>query len=170
MTAEPGTDDFVHPAAHNLSRSRVPQAVPHDLALHSPRQDHTLLADAVRAAGRGNDVRAAILHMRAADSSTPALALQAAAFAAADIRRARARLEQALRIEPSRTNAWRDLLAALLERAVYGFWNPSARLLYDLQKVCLDAERESYVVDLLRWVFSLGRRPLKRLLPAAARC
>ena len=61
---------------------------------------------------------------------------------------------------------WRDLLAALLEQSTHGFWNPSARLLYDLQKVCLDSERESYVVDLLSWLLSFGRRPLKRPLPA----
>ena len=111
-------------------------------------------------------MRAAILHTRAAGAAEPALAVQAAALVAADIRRLAQRVRQALKSEAPELDPWRDLLAALLERSAYGFWNLSARLLYDLQKVCLDSERESYVIDLSAWLLSFGRRPLKRLLPA----
>ncbi len=54
----------------------------------------------------------------------------------------------------------------MLATSARGFWNPAARMLYDLQKVCLDFERESYVVDLFSWLWSFGKRPLKRPLPA----
>jgi hypothetical protein len=47
---------------------------------------------------------------------------------------------------------------------VHGFWNSEKRLLYDLQKVCLDHERVTYKVDLVKWIVSRGRRPLRRPL------
>ncbi len=37
--------------------------------------------------------------------------------------------------------------------------------MYDLQSVCVDQEREVSQVDLIGWLFSLGKRPLKRPLP-----
>ena len=46
-----------------------------------------------------------------------------------------------------------------------GIWTAEARLLYDLQKVCVDHEREIYTVDLVEWALSWGRRPIKRQLP-----
>ena len=47
-----------------------------------------------------------------------------------------------------------------------GIWTVEARLLYDLQKVCVDHEREIYTVDLVEWALSWGRRPIKRRLPS----
>ncbi|HEX8911849.1 MAG TPA: hypothetical protein VF796_05785, partial [Humisphaera sp.] len=40
-----------------------------------------------------------------------------------------------------------------------------ARLLYDLQKVCVDHERDMYALDLVEWALSAGKRPVKRPLP-----
>lgn len=167
MTAEMATAEEAPPPA---SRRAKPHGdAPTADRAPGPRSRaafQRLLREAAVAAGRGNDVRAAILHTRAADAADHALAVEAAALAAADIRRLANRLREALKTNAPGPDPWRDLLAALLERSAYGFWNPSARLLYDLQKVCLDSERESYVVDLLSWLLSFGRRPLKRLLPA----
>ncbi len=42
-------------------------------------------------------------------------------------------------------------------------------MLYDLQRVCLDFERDSYVIDSLSWLMSFGKRPLKRPLPRSAK-
>src|SRR5439155_26105217 len=39
-------------------------------------------------------------------------------------------------------------------------------LLYDLQKACVDRERGVFALDVFGWAFTLGRRPLKRPLPA----
>src|SRR5262249_12542022 len=41
-----------------------------------------------------------------------------------------------------------------------------ARLLYDLQKVCVDHERGVYAVDVVEWALSLGKKPVKRPLPS----
>lgn len=166
ITAEFPTEDSTRPASRRPERSGARRTESAEGGWRSPRKFRKLLRDAARAAGRGNDVRAAILHTRAAGTAEPELAVQAAALAAADIRRLAHRLRQALKSDAPGPDPWRDLLGALLERSAYGFWNPSARLLYDLQKVCLDSERESYVIDLLTWLLSFGRRPLKRLLPA----
>ena len=60
---------------------------------------------------------------------------------------------------------WRDAMAGLAAQALTGFWNADKRLLYDLQRVCVDHERDIYTVDLLEWVRSFGKRPVKRSLP-----
>ena len=41
-------------------------------------------------------------------------------------------------------------------------WSAEARLLYDLQKACVDSEREVYALDLVEWALSIGKRPIKR--------
>lgn len=121
---------------------------------------------AAQAAASGNDVRAAILHTRASSIRDPQRSARASELAVADVRRLAGRLRAALAIDERTSNVWRELLGALLATSARGFWNPAARMLYDLQKVCLDFERESYVVDLFSWLLSLGKRPLKRPLPA----
>ena len=40
-----------------------------------------------------------------------------------------------------------------------------AGLLYDLQRACIDQERDVYAVDLVEWLVSWGRKPAVRLLP-----
>jgi hypothetical protein len=125
-----------------------------------------LLRVAGVAASRGNDVRAAILHIRASQIRDPERAARAEALAVADVKRLSNRLRDALALEEPKADVWRELLSSLLATSARGFWNPAARLLYDLQKVCLDFERVSYVVDLFSWIWSRGKRPLKRALPA----
>src|SRR5207253_2784939 len=39
-----------------------------------------------------------------------------------------------------------------------------AYLLYDLQKVCLDFEREMYTLDVVEWALSGGKKPVQRPL------
>ena len=49
----------------------------------------------------------------------------------------------------------------VLDTAAMGWWNPEARLLYDLQKVCLDCERKLYSVSVVDWLLDWRhwRRP-----------
>ncbi len=44
------------------------------------------------------------------------------------------------------------------------FGTKKKRLLYDLQKVCLDHERLTYKVDLVKWLISRGKRPIRHPL------
>lgn len=120
---------------------------------------------AQHASGRGNAVRAAILHARAVRYARSERAADAAAGATVEIDRLTRRLQAALGFDEAEAGNWREALAGLLANSKRGFWNADARLLYDLQKVCVDHEREVSVVDLVEWVRSLGKRPIIRPLP-----
>ena len=125
-----------------------------------------LLGLADRAAAKGNLVRAAILRTQAARLAGPSLAGQARSAARKAIEGLAARLGSALGLESGELAEWRKALLAPLERSSRGSWTPEARLLYDVQKVCVDHERPFYTVDLVEWALSLGRRPIRRLLPS----
>jgi hypothetical protein len=124
-----------------------------------------LLETADPARRAGNVVRAAIRARRAATVGDPRLREEALAAADRDLDRLTIRFQRALGIGLDEARRWREALGALLGPAAAGTWTPEGRLLYDLQKVCTDFEREVYAVDLVEWLLSLGRRPVKRHLP-----
>jgi hypothetical protein len=109
---------------------------------------------------RGNNVRAAILRARLADGN-----FQTLASARAELGRLSQRLQKALALSEEDVEKWRHALTPLLTRACRGSWSQEARFLYDLQKVCIDSERGIFTVDVVEWVRSLGRRPIRRELP-----
>jgi hypothetical protein len=120
-----------------------------------------VVRQAEKAEGTGNAVRAALLLRRAAGTRREAIR---AARQRTD--RLAARLQEALELTAEEAAAWRRALPALLPAAARGLWPAEARLLYDLQKICLDHERGVYAIDPVEWVRSLGHRPLRRPLPA----
>jgi hypothetical protein len=117
----------------------------------TPEEQRRLTEEAEQAAEAGNDVRAAILRTRAAATGS-------------DLDRLARRLQAALGQGTDAAGRWREALAPLQEPASHGAWPAEARLLYDLQKVCIDRERAVYSVDLVEWALAFGQRPLKRLL------
>lgn len=119
-----------------------------------------LVARAERREKRGNVVRAAILRQSAAVSVE-----QIDPDAADAVGRLVRRLKAALAFDSGVERRWQALLQGLLPRAASGFRGPEAKLLYDLQRVCVDHERGLHTVDLVEWVRTFGRRPLKRALP-----
>lgn len=121
------------------------------------------LAD--RAAGVGNAVRAAILRTRAARYVRPSLANRVSTAARDDIQRLCDRLQAALDLSDKDARRWSKAMWVLLGRSVNGFWTRESRILYDLQKVCVDHERDIYTLDLIEWALSRGRSPIKRHLP-----
>jgi hypothetical protein len=125
-----------------------------------------LVHSAERAARAGNTVRAAILRTRAARVAPGALTLGTRAEAQADLQRLTARLQAALKLNEQEAVEWAKDLPALLDKADQGYWAVEARLLYDLQKVCLDHEKDVYALDVVEWVISAGKRPIKRPLPS----
>jgi hypothetical protein len=147
-------DPPVEAPSDSSPRLRLPQAA----------LDH-LWRQAESAASRGNDARAAILWTRAALRTTPARAGTAASLAQRSLDRLAERLETALSHEPSERKRWVQALQALRGPAAHGFRAPAARLLYDLQLVCVDHERPVARIDLIEWALSLGRRPIRRFLP-----
>ncbi len=119
------------------------------------------------AARRGNDVRAALLHWKlgaladgnpiAAERSRLGLTRRTAGLVR--------RLDRAVTLGEATPGDVNSLLMTLVEAARGSAWSPAARLLYDLQKICVDSEREGYRTQLLSWAFTLGRRRLIRPLP-----
>ncbi len=75
------------------------------------------------------------------------------------------RLQTALGIEDQEPRPWREALLALAHQTPRGLWTVEARLLYDLQKVCVDQVQTISTVDVMHWVLSMGRRPIRRELP-----
>jgi hypothetical protein len=125
-----------------------------------------LLHGAERAARSGNTVRAAILRTRAARVAPASRTAGTRAEAEADLRRLTARLQAALHLSGAEAAEWLRDLPALLDKADQGNRPVEAALLYDLQKVCVDHERDVYTLDLIEWLRSAGNRPIKRPLPS----
>jgi hypothetical protein len=113
-----------------------------------------------------NHVRAAILRMRAARVAPGALTVDTRTDAHLELQRLAQRLQAALSLTDAEAAAWHIALVSLLEKADQGPWTVEARLLYDLQQVCIDHERDVYKLDAVEWVLSAGKRPIKRPLPS----
>jgi hypothetical protein len=131
----------------------------------SARRHKRLLRLADRASVGGNTVLAAILAARSMTCAPDDQAQAANAAAFAEIDRLIDRLRAALDFDDVEAAHWRAALTRILPHAISGFWNHDRKLLYDLQKVCSDHERVTYKVDLVKWVVSRGKRPIKRPLP-----
>jgi hypothetical protein len=145
-----------HPNAPTAPRLR-----PIGQAIARRAETDALTRQAESAAVVGNNVRAALLHASAAREHTS----DDLAAAHAEIDKLLDRLGAALGLEHDAPEA-RRLLYTLLPLAADSVWPVEARLLYDLQKICIDHERELYAVDLVEYVISLGKRPVQRPLPA----
>ncbi len=125
-----------------------------------------LVRAAERAGRADNNVRAAILRTRAARVAPAALTKSTRDDARADLQRLTERLQAAVQLTDAEKEDWLRLLPALLDKADQGS-NPSeAALLFDLQKVGVDHERDIYALDVLEWLLSGGKRPIKRPLPS----
>lgn len=161
----PGAPDPTAPVPHAPALTSQGTASPPAAGTPSEARCRRLLARADRAAAVGNAVRAVILRTRAAAVAPPRLTGPAGAGARTELDRLARRLRDALGPGPGSAAQWRQALAPLRECAARGIWPVEARLLYDLQRVCVDHEREVQAVDLAGRLFSLGRRPLRRTLP-----
>lgn len=124
-----------------------------------------LIRDAAAAEARGNLVRSAIDRTRAARVAPAVLVRRTLDWATTDLQRLTVRLRQALMLTEAEANEWLRDLPALLDKADQGQSPPEAALLFDLQKICLDHERPLYTLGINEWIFSAGRRPIKRPLP-----
>jgi hypothetical protein len=125
-----------------------------------------LMRSAQRADQERNTVRAAIVRTRAARVAPGSLTESTRRQARADLQLLTRRLQRALELDEGEVAQWLEVLPALLDKADQGSWTSEAALLYDLQKVGVDHERDIYALDLVVWVTSGGQRPIKRPLPA----
>lgn len=131
----------------------------------SARRYARLVRKRTRWSDRGNTVAAGVCAIKAAESATTSEDREFAMDAArSDVEALAIRLHEALKFDEADLDRWRKALWELLQNSTRGFWNSDKRLLYDLQKVCLDHERIIYQVDLVKWIVSRGKRPLRRPL------
>ena len=129
------------------------------------RRHRRLLRRAQRSAEDGNHVRAAILAQRAVRFGTAKRAEAAEAQARQYLDGLVGRLQQALGFSNEEAQRWRSVLWGLLDRAALGLWSAEARLMYDLQKLCVDRERPLYRFRFWSWAWSRGRAPLRQAMP-----
>ncbi|MFQ3594301.1 MAG: hypothetical protein SNJ82_14070, partial [Gemmataceae bacterium] len=112
---------------------------------------------------QGNTIRAVLLRRRA-EKQGPTKKMLAGTRAM--VKSFTQRLVQAVEQPASTVADWQPGLEALVDQAAKGYyWNAEARLLYELQKVCIDCEKEIYAADLVEYLVTLGRRPIRRPLP-----
>ncbi|MCH2202040.1 MAG: hypothetical protein MK102_08720 [Fuerstiella sp.] len=131
----------------------------------SERRFYRLQRRRQRATERGNTVAGGLAAMYGAESATTnALREDALKSAEEDIGTLVTRLQQALTFDVNDEDVWHESLRELFRNATHGFWNTDKKLLHDLQKVCMDHERVTYQVDLVKWIVSRGQRSLKRPL------
>ncbi len=123
-----------------------------------------IIRDARRAARTGNGVRAAILRTRAARIAPAAVTQRLRQEVEAELDQLSTRLRDALKLTEEERVAWRRELAVLLDKTGEQQRSVEARLLSDLQNVCVDHEREVYALDPVEWALSGGKRPIKRPL------
>lgn len=125
-----------------------------------------LMSSADKAEQEDNTVRAAILRTKAARVAPASLEEPTREKALDDLRRLTRRLQAALDLSDGESDEWLKDLPSLLDKADQGEWPVEAALLYDLQKVGVDHERDIYALDLVTWATSGGKRPIKRALPS----
>jgi hypothetical protein len=125
-----------------------------------------LIRNAEKAGRSGNTVRAAILRTKAARVAPASLTKTTRDDAEGELLRLTRRLQAALQLSDDEVKEWLKDLPALLDKADQGSRPVEAALLYDLQQVCLDHERDIYALDLVEWWLSAAKRPIKRPLPS----
>lgn len=150
-------------------QTRLPGARDPDLALTPNYHEvheyfYELVAESDAAAQAGNLVRAAIQRKRAARVAPAAQAYDTQQEALEYVEALLERLKKAIDLKEEELPEWRTHLPELLDKADQGAWPSEAALLFDLQKACLDYEREIYTLDVVEWLLSGGRKPIKRPL------
>jgi hypothetical protein len=130
-----------------------------------PAKSRVCTALAERAGTAGNSVRAALRYTQAARAATAKQVAAARACADAEIQKLVKRLRPALGLGASEAASWRQALRPLLPPAACGLWPAEARLLYDLQKVCIDFERPVSAPAPAEWFYSRFTKPFVQPLP-----
>ncbi|NUQ62048.1 MAG: hypothetical protein HUU20_06150 [Pirellulales bacterium] len=124
-----------------------------------------LLDRADAAAARGNLVRSCILLQRARQRAPDGAQHRLRNALRGNIHRMVLALQDVLGFSDSEADSWRESISALAARSAAGLWSSETRLLFDLQKICNDRQRNVYALDVWQWLRTFGRRPLKRPLP-----
>jgi hypothetical protein len=163
------SEDYKEPqGGRHATRERVPGACYFPRIPVAKRSEKKYLNWSKRAAhhaARGNFAGAAIRRARAEHWAPREQAAEAATALRDEVHRFVERLQIDLGVQGDDPRPWRESLLALAHQTPRGLWTVEARLLYDLQKACIDKERATSAVDVMHWILSLGRRAIRRDLP-----
>jgi hypothetical protein len=118
-----------------------------------------------RAAAVGNGIKAAILWTLDASKSSASELTAPPPEAVQALAQVVLRLQPVLHLSNAEVEQWTAALEPLLIPAASGIWTVEGRLLYDLQKACVEQERGVFQFDLFDWARNLGRVPIRRPLP-----
>src|SRR5207249_3149756 len=117
----------------------------------------SMLHEADQLRQMGNVVRSALHRFRVGETED----------ARADLKTLAHRLEDAVPGGHEEVMDWFEALKPLLPPAADQYWSVEARLLYELQKACIEHERKLYSTDAIEWALWYGRRRMLRPLPLA---
>ncbi len=140
-----------------------------DSASSSPQRSQRHLSQAERASRVGNNVKGAVLRMRAARRADAESVRTILEGARDELQRLVDRLRAIWGLSDEESAEWVAALAPLLRPSSLGFRSVEARLLYDLQKACIAHERGFFRFGVIPWLLSRGREPLRRPLPTLQR-
>jgi hypothetical protein len=124
-----------------------------------------LQMQAERAAATGNHVKAALLHAKASVRGPQEYCDEAHAAACAELAKLAWRLRGALNLADEQVEDWAHSLQGLLVAPGNRFSWVEARLLYDLQKACVEHERRVHRTSIWQWILTRGKRSCDRPLP-----
>lgn len=143
-----------------------PAVEPEEADESMPRAEfRQLQMQAERAAAAGNQVKAALLHATASVRGPREYRAETRAAACAELEQLAWRLRDAVNLSDAEVADWARALQALLVTPGERYQSIETRLLYDLQKVCVEHERRVHRTSIWRWIVSRGRRPCERPLP-----
>lgn len=162
---EPAADSFAAHGGDDFSEPSMPEVEQADPLRPSPPAYWRLIARAEKVGSAGNVAKAAILRQKASRLALPGRARETGVLAQAELERLVRRLQPALGLRDDEIGLWTEALSPLLEHADHGFRTAESRVLFDLQKVCLEHERGLVQFRLFRWLRSWGRQPLRQTLP-----
>ncbi len=153
----------VHARQHAPSHSLDLGTAPREASSRDDRNDYQQRA--IRAGQFGNHLKAAIYWKLAANARQTAGGASYQQSSLSELKLLIDKLRTALRQDESSIDEWTAGLSPVLELATSGFWSAEARLLYDLQKICVESDAESRRANLFGWLTSFGREPLTRSMP-----
>ncbi len=148
---------------HEEQRGEMKDSAPSEsIPLAEFRQ---LQMQAELAAAGQDQVRAALSHASASLLGPDEYRAECHAAACAELSKLAQRLRDALHLTVDEGDEWTRCLPALLVPTSERGLSVEARLLYDLQKACVEHERRVHRTSIWRWIRSRGKRSCDRPLP-----
>ncbi|MEX2215209.1 MAG: hypothetical protein WD768_13840 [Phycisphaeraceae bacterium] len=158
---EPGSPSPVRVMKETGAPSAQPAVKVDDSDAAYQRQKLTQRAE--KASAVGNFAGAATYRVRAAYLHPPETRHEHFDSVRKEIRQLAGRLQKVFGFD--NVQEWTEAMSPLLDAQTVGWRTPGARILWDLQAVCIDHEKEIFKLSLVEWALSRGAVPIRRPMP-----